>query len=55
VRQALPASEIDRALRLLCQARIVLAAADRPADILPLIGWTGRPGKEQAARKDAAP
>lgn len=40
-RQALPVSETDRALRLLRPARIGLAAAARPADVLPLIGWTG--------------
>lgn len=40
-RETLPVSEIDRALRLLRPARIGLAAAGRPADVLPLIGWTG--------------
>jgi Domain of unknown function (DUF4253) len=39
--QALPADEIERALQQLHPARIGLAAADRPADVLPLIGWTG--------------
>src|SRR5262249_29377908 len=33
--------ETDRALRLLHPARIGLAAASRPADVLPLIGWSG--------------
>lgn len=40
-RQALTAGEIDRALRKLRPARIGLAAAGRPADVLPLIGWEG--------------
>jgi hypothetical protein len=40
-RLALPASETGRALRLLRPARIGLAAASRPADVLPLIGWIG--------------
>jgi hypothetical protein len=39
--QALPSGEIDRTLRVLCPARIGLAAAGRPADVLPLIGWEG--------------
>lgn len=39
--RALTASEIDRTLRLFRPARIGLAAADRPADVLPLIGWLG--------------
>jgi hypothetical protein len=39
--QPLTATEIDRALRLLRPARIGLAAAARPADVLSLIGWTG--------------
>jgi hypothetical protein len=41
VSQPLPASEIDLALRRLRPARIGLAAAGRPADVLPLIGWKG--------------
>lgn len=40
-RQALPSGEIERALRQLRPARIGLAAAGRPADVLPLIGWEG--------------
>jgi hypothetical protein len=39
--QSLPAHEIDQALLRLRPARIGLAVAGRPADVLPLIGWFG--------------
>jgi Domain of unknown function (DUF4253) len=39
--QQLTASDIEQALGSLRPARIGLAAASRPADVLPLIGWDG--------------
>jgi hypothetical protein len=39
--QRLSPQEIDQALGSLQPARIGLAAASRPADVLPLIGWDG--------------
>jgi hypothetical protein len=39
--QSLPVNEIDQALRRLRPARIGLTVAGRPADVLPLIGWSG--------------
>jgi hypothetical protein len=39
--QRLTEAETDRALGSLPQARIGVAAASRPADVLPLIGWDG--------------
>ena len=40
-RQALSAEQLDRVLRVVSPARIGLAPAARPADVLPLIGWAG--------------
>jgi hypothetical protein len=39
--QRLISREIEQALRSLRPTRIGLAAASRPADVLPLIGWDG--------------
>lgn len=37
----LPAEQLQKVLAALPPARIGLAAASRPADVLPVIGWTG--------------
>lgn len=39
--EELPDDKIESALRKLWPSRIGLAAAERPADVLPLIGWDG--------------
>jgi hypothetical protein len=39
--ESLPASAIEATLGALPAARVGLAAASRPADVLPLIGWDG--------------
>jgi hypothetical protein len=47
--QSLPGQEIERVLDSLPPARIGLAVASRPADVLPRIGWDGAVNRWQNA------
>lgn len=46
---ALGQDQIDSVLDSLAAARIGLVPADRPADVLPLIGWSGAVNREATA------
>ena len=52
--EPLDAKQLQQTLAGLPPARIGLAAASRPADVLPLIGWDGTANRHQTALPVAA-